>query len=116
MDFLCQHWLRMDSNSRRPPNGVRKDLYDAYLSTGMGSRFGAAEETPPELARYLEAVIRRYLPRDRGASIADLACGGGDSTGPAVSRNNPGTGSTGAGTGTGAASGALRQPIAKPFA
>jgi SAM-dependent methyltransferase len=53
-------------------------LFDVYRSTGMGSPVGSRDETPPALARYLEAVILPLLPPSTNARIADLACGGGD--------------------------------------
>jgi SAM-dependent methyltransferase len=44
----------------------------------MGSSSAAGHETPPALARYLEAVILPLLPSSTDASMADLGCGGGD--------------------------------------
>ena len=38
----------------------------------------ANRETPPQIVRYLDAVIRPLLPSSTNARIADLACGSGD--------------------------------------
>lgn len=52
-------------------------LYEAYVSTGQSTAGGDAG--PMRLSDYPQYVdlIRRYLPKDRGIRIADLACGHG---------------------------------------
>jgi SAM-dependent methyltransferase len=55
----------------------REELYDVYISTGMGSA-SKGDGTPPGLARYLKATIHPRLPSATDARIADLGCGGGD--------------------------------------
>jgi 2-polyprenyl-3-methyl-5-hydroxy-6-metoxy-1,4-benzoquinol methylase len=67
----------MEPQESRLQGEISQQLFDGYRSTGMGSS-GAGHETPPELARYIKAVILPLLPRSTDAQIADLACGGGD--------------------------------------
>lgn len=60
------------------PEQWKQRLYDSYLSNGERLPTEAGPETlfRPRSA-YLRAVIKRYMPTDRGVRIVDLGCGHG---------------------------------------
>jgi 2-polyprenyl-3-methyl-5-hydroxy-6-metoxy-1,4-benzoquinol methylase len=56
----------------------RRRLYDAYISSGQAARaLSGKSKLRASDYPYYRKIIKRYLPRDTGISILDLACGYG---------------------------------------
>jgi 2-polyprenyl-3-methyl-5-hydroxy-6-metoxy-1,4-benzoquinol methylase len=59
------------------PADYRARLLARYVSTHSSVGDAAAREGLERRRAYLDALVRRHFPADRGATILDLGCGHG---------------------------------------